>query len=148
MTVHITTLSSRPAYRLLLTAALSLPLIAGALSAHAQTGAPPSAQSSSQQGVTVKVTPRVVGAEQERWQFAVVLDTHSSDLDDDLTQTATLVTDDGREIKPAAWSGAGPGGHHREGVLEFDMPAPRPAAVELRLQRRGEATPRLYRWQF
>jgi len=127
---------------------LSLPLMAAAFSVHAQDGAQAATQTSVQQGVTVKVTPRAVGADNARWQFAIVLDTHSSDLNDDMVNTATLITADGREIKPVAWLGAAPGGHHREGLLEFAMTAPWPNAIELKLERPGEAAPRVFRWQF
>jgi len=105
------------------------------------------AQSSSGQGVTVKVTPKSIGSPDSRWEFAVALDTHSADLSDDLTQTATLTTDDGRTLKPVSWVGAALGGHHREGVLAFDVPAPRPSAVELRIDRPGESAPRTFRWE-
>ncbi len=132
----------------LLVLLLSLPLMAAAFSVHAQDGAQAATQTSVQQGVTVKVTPRVVGADNARWQFAIVLDTHSSDLNDDLVSTATLVTADGREIRPLAWTGAAPGGHHREGLLEFAVTAPWPNAIELKLVRPGEVAPRVFRWQF
>jgi hypothetical protein len=105
------------------------------------------AQSSSEQGVTIKVTAKSIGLPGSRWEFAVVLDTHSADLSDDLSQSATLTTDDGRTFKPASWLGALPGGHHREGVLAFDVPAPQPGAIELRIDRLGESAPRTFRWQ-
>lgn len=104
-------------------------------------------QSSSDRGVTVKVTPKSIGSPDSRWEFGVVLDTHSADLSDDLTQSATLTTDDGRTLKPVSWVGAAPGGHHREGVLGFDVPAPRPSAIELSIARPGESAPRTFRWQ-
>ena len=104
-------------------------------------------QSSSERGVTVKVTAKSIGVPGSPWEFAVVLDTHSADLSDDLVQSATLTTDDGRTFKPTGWVGAVPGGHHREGVLAFDVPAPRPGAIELRIHRPGEAAPRSFRWQ-
>jgi hypothetical protein len=104
-------------------------------------------QSSSEQGVTVKVTPKSIGAPDSRWEFNIVLDTHSADLNDDLLQSATLMTSDGRTLKPVSWTGAAPGGHHREGVLAFEVPAPRPATIELRIERPGESTPRTFRWQ-
>jgi hypothetical protein len=104
-------------------------------------------QSSNEQGVTVKVTAKSIGLQGSQWEFAVVLDTHSADLSDDLSQSATLTTDDGRTFKPAGWLGAPPGGHHREGVLTFDVPAPRPGAIELRIDRPGESAPRTFRWQ-
>lgn len=104
-------------------------------------------RSTSDAGVTIKVTPKSIGALDNRWAFAVVLDTHSADLNDDLVRSATLATDEGRTFKPVSWEGAPPGGHHREGVLAFDVPAPRPGAVELRIARPGESAPRIFRWQ-
>lgn len=104
-------------------------------------------QSSSEQGVTVKVTAKSIGSPDSRWEFMVVLDTHSADLSDDLTRSATLTTDDGRTFKPVSWVGAPPGGHHREGVLAFEVPAPRTGVIELRIARPGESAPRIFRWQ-
>lgn len=124
-------------------------ILAGApLAALAQaTSGAPATQSSVDRGVTVKVTPKTVGASNSRWEFSVVLDTHSADLSDDLVQSASLATDDGRTLKPSDWTGAAPGGHHREGVLAFDVPAPRPTSIELRIVRPGESGPRTFRWQ-
>lgn len=104
-------------------------------------------QSSSDRGVTVKVTPKSIGSPDSRWEFTIVLDTHSADLSDDLTQSATLTTDDGRMFKPVGWTGAAPGGHHRQGVLAFEVPAPKPGAIELSIARPGESAPRAFRWQ-
>jgi hypothetical protein len=106
-----------------------------------------SLQSSVDQGVTIKVTPKAVGPADSRWEFTVIFDTHSAELSDDVTQTAVLITNDGRTLKPASWTGAGPGGHHREGVLSFDAPVPRPSVIELKLARPGESAPRQFRWQ-
>jgi hypothetical protein len=105
---------------------------------------PPAAQSSAERGVTVKVTPKAVGAAGE-WEFAIVLDTHSAELNDDLVKSAVLLVD-GNELRPVSWTGAAPGGHHREGVLKFPAPPQATKAVELRLQRAGEAAPRVFRW--
>lgn len=105
------------------------------------------AQTSSERGVTVKVAPKSIGTRDGRWEFAIVLDTHSADLRDDLTQSATLKTSDGRAFKPVRWDGAGPGGHHRQGVLTFEVPAPRPMTIELTIVRAGEAAPRTFRWK-
>ncbi|MDO8769233.1 MAG: hypothetical protein Q7K57_11125 [Burkholderiaceae bacterium] len=128
--------------------AATLGLMAAPMAALAQ--ASPNAtsmQSSTEQGVTVKVTPKSIGSPDNRWEFTIVLDTHSADLRDDLTQSATLTTNDGRTLRPANWTGAAPGGHHREGVLVFDVPAPRPSAIELRIVRPGESALRIFRWQ-
>jgi len=102
-------------------------------------------QTSSLSGVTVKVTPgSLAGAE---WEFEVVFDTHSGELKDDLLKAAVLVADGRTPSSPTGWQGDGPGGHHRKGVLRFKPPAASPASIELRLQRPGEAAPRVFRWQ-
>lgn len=129
-------------------ASAGLMLAAAPLAAMAQASPDATAtQSSSDRGVTVKVTPKSIGSPDSRWEFSVVLDTHSADLSDDLTQSATLTTDDGRTLKPVSWIGAAPGGHHRQGVLAFDVAAPRPSAIELSITRPDESAPRTFRWQ-
>lgn len=51
--------------------------------------------------------------------FAVMLDTHSVELDGyDLRELAVLRTDQGVEVAPSGWD-APPGGHHRKGTLTF-----------------------------
>ena len=128
--------------------AATLVAVAAPLAAMAQTSTDATAtRSSIDQGVTVKVTPKLIGSTDTRWEFAIVLDSHSADLSDDLTQSASLTTSDGRTIKPASWTGAAAGGHHREGVLAFEVPAPRPSTVELRIARQGESVARTFRWQ-
>ena len=130
------------------TLAATLGGVAAPLAALAQTSADATAtRSSSDQGVTVKVTPKLIWSLDSRWEFSIVLETHSADLSDDLTQSATLTTNDGRTLKPTGWVGAGPTGHHREGVLAFEVPAPRPTMIELRIARTGESAPRTFRWQ-
>ena len=130
-------------------AAIALVLTAVPVASLAQVSATALAtQSSSERGVTVKVTPQAMGSPEGRWTFAVVLDTHSADINDDLVQSASLITNDGRTIKPGSWTGAPPGGHHREGVLAFDVPAPQPRTIELRIERPGESSARSFRWEF
>lgn len=131
-----------------------LMLVAGTVSATAPvTGlaqAGPGAmmtRTSSERGVTIRVTPKAPGSRDGHWEFGIVLETHSADLSDDLTQSATLTTGDGRRFKPVSWTGAGPGGHHRQGVLAFDLPAPPAGALELRIVRPGESAPRTFRWK-
>ena len=138
----------RPVAATVSVAAMLLALAATPPAAMAQAGpAATATQSSIERGVTVKVTLKSIGSAERAWEFSVVLDSHSADLSDDLMQGATLSTDDGRTLKPAHWTGAAPGGHHREGVLSFDVPAPQPRAVELRIARPGESAPRSFRWQ-
>ena len=121
----------------LLAAAIVLPAAAAELGV----------QKSSSGGVTVAVTPQNLVASAKSWDFKVVLDSHSGELNDDLVKTATLIDDKGGRHAPVKWEGAGPGGHHREGTLSFSAIAPRPGAVELQIQRLGESKPRSFRWQ-
>jgi hypothetical protein len=105
---------------------------------------PMAAESSTMSGVTVKVKPKALS--DAGWEFAVVLDTHTQELSDDLTKSSVLVVD-GREFGATGWVGAGPGGHHREGVLKFAAPERPATSIELRIQRAGEAAPRVFRWE-
>lgn len=105
------------------------------------------ARKSSDRGVTVAVTPSDLSADAKTWDFKIVLDTHSADLNDDLVKSALLLDGAGGKFAPINWDGAGPGGHHREGVLRFKPLKPQPAAIELRITRPGEPDPRSFRWQ-
>jgi hypothetical protein len=116
-------------------------LAAGAFAAELAT------QRSSAGGVTVAVTPQNLVASAKSWDFKVVLDTHSGDLNDDLVKTVALLDDKGGRYVPVQWEGAGPGGHHREGALKFKPVSPTPATIELQIKRAGEANPRTFRWQ-
>lgn len=104
-----------------------------------------SPQSTSTEGVTVKATPRAVSG--DAWEFEVVMDTHSQNLNDDLMNAAVLSTADGATSAPVAWQGDPPGGHHRKGALRFKAPKPGTKAIELRILRPGEPAPRIFRWR-
>ena len=101
----------------------------------------------SDRGVTVTVTPQNLAVGAKTWEFKVVLDTHTQDLSDDLTKSATLLDASGGQYAPVSWAGAAPGGHHREGVLGFMPISPHPPSVELRIKRPSEAVPRSFRWE-
>lgn len=121
-------------------------LLAAALLASTATFAQQETRTSTSGGVTVKVTPRVLGADAPAWEFAIVLDTHSQDLSDDLVKAAAIVAPGGTRYAPVEWSGAAPGGHHREGVLRFQPIRPLPSTLELQIQRPKESAPRVFRW--
>jgi hypothetical protein len=66
--------------------------------------------------VTVTLQPRRLDAGGA--VFKISFDTHSVELDQDLTRQARLIV--GSTTWPiASWSGDGPGGHHRGGELRF-----------------------------
>jgi hypothetical protein len=104
-------------------------------------------QNSSQNGVSVAVTPRTLSSDAETWEFNIVLDTHSQDLSDDLAKSVVLLDGSGARYEPVAWDGAGPGGHHREGVLRFRRITPQPGTIELLISRNGESGARVFRWE-
>jgi hypothetical protein len=104
-------------------------------------------RTSSAAGVTVKVTPKRVAADAAAWELAVVLDTHSQDLGDDLLRNSVLVDGRGGRHVPLAWEGAPPGGHHRAGVLRFEGLGTLPEGIELQIRRPGEPAPRVFRWK-
>ena len=105
------------------------------------------AQTSSARGVTVKVTPQNVAGDAKTWDFAVVLDTHSGDLSDDLVKSSFLLDGAGGKYSAIAWEGAAPGGHHREGVLRFKPISPQQKSIELQITRVGDPEPRSFLWQ-
>jgi len=96
--------------------------------------------------VTVTVTPLALGTASGNWKFQIGLDTHSGDLDSDMLESTFLVDDKGNEYRPVAWEGAGPGGHHREGVLVFDAVTPVPSVIELRIKDVGGVPERSLTW--
>lgn len=91
--------------------------------AEATVESPALTREDAQGNVTVSVTPLNLDQPGETLDFEVALNTHSVDLSMDLAQLATLTTDDGKRVRPAAWD-APMGGHHVSGKLSF------PAQVE------------------
>jgi len=86
-----------------------------------------------QGAITVKVTPAELSPEATEWKFDVGLNTHSVELNQDMTKNAVLIDSYGKEYRPLGWEGAPPEGHHREGFLIFKSITPTPKFVELRI---------------
>lgn len=98
-----------------------------------------------QASVTVTVTPTLLSEESEEWKFDVVMDTHSVELDQDMTKIAILVDEQGKEYKALNWEGP-TGGHHREGIITFNKITPAPKSVELKISDIGGVV-RSFTWQ-
>lgn len=75
--------------------------------------------------------------------FVIVFDTHAGELDLDVAANATL-TVNGIAWSDSTWSGAKPGGHHREGTLRFT--AAGPATGTARLEIAGLEAPLTASW--
>ena len=100
-------------------------------------------QENSEGNVTVEVTP-TIGA--SSFDFEIVLDTHSVELGADMLEISELKTDQDESYSPAAWEGSASGGHHRSGVLKFNVPSPRPEEIELIIVGIG-GVDRRFRWK-
>lgn len=95
--------------------------------------------------VTVEVSPKefVPGSP---ISFDISMNTHSVDLNYDLTKTATLIDDAGNIYRPLGWDGSPPSGHHRSGALTFP-PLPSSAqSIKLVLSDINGAD-RVFEWQ-
>jgi hypothetical protein len=127
----------------LLTAA-SLLLVQGE-GVNAGEAAPTPKQSVAGGGVTVDVTflkERAEGA-----TFQVVLDTHSGSVDGYRFEEIVRLRDGrGGEMSPAAVEGAKGSGHHREAMVRFAWPEPRPKTLELVVKGVAGVSERVFRW--
>lgn len=85
-----------------------------------------------QASVMVVVTPTDLSPNSKEWKFDIGMNTHSVELNQDMTKITALVDDKGKEYKPTTWSGP-VGGHHREGILIFSSIQPLPKYIELKI---------------
>jgi hypothetical protein len=72
-------------------------------------------------GVAVKIEPQQIDATGA--VFRLSFDTHSVDLRFDVTPNAHLTVSDA-PWTASSWSGDGPGGHHRSGLIPFSNGGP------------------------
>lgn len=103
-------------------------------------------QTNSEGAVEIEVTPTNVTKGSSQWRFDIVLNTHSIELDQDMTKVALLEDDQGNVYLPTAWEGAPPGGHHREGTLIFAPIKPKPKTITLVLKDIGGVSERILSW--
>ena len=111
-------------------------------------------QINSEGPVTVKVSPRDFSQPATSWDFEILLDTHSQNLEDPgLTNNSVLLDDKGNQLSPIYWEDIPadevepPQEHHRQGVLKFKPISPRPKSIELRINRVGDVSGRSFKWE-
>ena len=104
-------------------------------------------QTSEDSGVTIAVQPVDVGPNAQTWTFRVTLSSNGQEMRDDMLRSAYILNRAAkRNEPPIGWEGDAPAGRERKGMLRFKALKPTPAAIELRVQRAGEAAPRVFRW--
>ncbi len=81
-------------------------------------------------GLTVEVIPLPFAFGKDVG-FQIKLDTHSGDLDFDLTAVSSLEDSNGILYRPKEWAGSPSGGHHREGILTFPPVLGKPTTLKL-----------------
>ena len=97
--------------------------------------------------VSVAVTPKNLAMNASVWEFEIVLDTHSVELDYDLAKNSALVDSSGNKHSPFDWEGDPSGGHHRKGVLKFRPVAGSQESVELKIFDIGGVGERAFVWR-
>ena len=86
-----------------------------------------------QASVNVVVTPLDLSQQSSEWKFDIGMNTHSVELDQDMTKSTVLVDDQGKEYAPTKWDGP-VGGHHREGTLSFAPITPYPQHLTMKIK--------------
>jgi len=120
-------------------------LILGTGTGPAHADSPLQPRESNEGRVMVEVTPLEVTPGQA-WRFEISLNTHSVALAHDMVASTVLLAADGSELPAAEWTGDGPGGHHRSGVLIFAAPDPAPESITLKI-RGVAAAERVFTWR-
>lgn len=111
-------------------AAMALLAACGGSPADQRSNAGPTAKKVTIGGLDVTITPtRLDSAGAE---FKVAFDTHTGAPDLDVAASSTLVVD-GIPWTAPAWSGDGPGDHHRAGTLRFSAAGPARGAATLNI---------------
>ncbi len=102
---------------------------------------------SNENGVEVSVTPINLTPSSKEWSFRVSLNTHSQDLSEDLALVSELALSNGQTVKPLAWEGDAPGGHHRNGILKFSAVPGTVSDLTLRIFKVGGIPIREFKWK-
>ena len=103
-------------------------------------------QSNKEKGVRVDAKPVELKAG-SAVRFELRMNTHSVELDQDLTAISSLKDNRGNIFQATGWDGSPPGGHHRSGTLSFPTLAPNTEKVTLIIKGVGKISERVFTWQ-
>ena len=79
-------------------------------------------------------------------KFEVQMNTHSETLGEDMVAVSSLKDNAGRVYQATAWQGSEPGGHHREGVLEFPKLEDNTESITLIIRKVANVPERTFEW--
>lgn len=97
--------------------------------------------------VVIEVRPLNLDRPEDTLHFQVAMNTHSVELDYDLTRLAVLRTDRGDEVTPLRWDGE-QAGHHVNGTLYFPAMDLKDAQwAELVIREVAGVPERTFRWE-
>jgi hypothetical protein len=103
-------------------------------------------QSNDEQAVTVEVTPLNLAEGNTSLEFEIAFNTHSVDLSFDPAALSVLRDAQGGEYPATAWEGDPAGGHHRSGMLRFELPNPPTDSVEVIIHNVAGVPERVFHW--
>ena len=137
-------------------AVLAVLVVGGALTINSRAaartspeGVNPLTQIKNENAVTVEVTPLNITGSGSTLDFRVALNTHSGDLNYDVTKVVVLRDSRNNEYAPTGWDGSS-GGHHVEDILKFDGRADilKPGVTSLSLELKGiaQVPSRQFQW--
>ncbi len=96
--------------------------------------------------VTFKITPLQLEIGKEML-FDILIDTHTTDLNFDLTKITILEDNKENKYLPTSWEGSAPGGHHRSGKLYFDKLQTSAKLITLIIKNAANVAERKFTWQ-
>jgi hypothetical protein len=79
-------------------------------------------------------------------KFEVQMNTHSETLEEDMVAVSSLKDNAGHVYQATAWQGSEPGGHHREGVLEFPKLEDNTESITLIIRKVANVPERTFEW--
>ena len=95
--------------------------------------------------VTVIVTPQILEVDKQP-KFQLEFETHSVDLNFDVSKIVSLTDDRGNEYSNPIWEGSPSGGHHRNGTISFREPLKETSQVKFVLQNISGIKERAFQW--
>lgn len=103
-------------------------------------------QTSYEGDISYTVTPLDDFKTAEVWRFRVRRDTHSVDLEKNITQISALIDDNDATYNPTGWEGGPETGHHVQGILKFKAITPLPISIKLTIRETEETPARNLEW--